>query len=141
MKPLKYALIEHTADIGISVRGKTLKELFVNAGLAMFDLIAKREKAGGAGSSLKIKIEQKAQNLDELFVNWLNELLSLSSAKERILSGLKINSISENRLQATAAGDKTANYKVNTEIKAATYHGLELKKVSSGWQAKVIFDV
>jgi SHS2 domain-containing protein len=27
------------------------------------------------------------------------------------------------------------------EIKAVTYHGLEIKKVSTGFRAKVIFDI
>ena len=35
----KYKLLDHTADIGIEVWGKTKKELFENAVEAMFDLM------------------------------------------------------------------------------------------------------
>ncbi len=135
-----YELIEHTADIGIRVKGSDLKELFRNAAAAMFDIIAEK-KEPEIKKQAEIKIKQKADNLEELFVNWLNELLSLSATKELIFSGFQINKVDKNTLQAVAMGEDIKNYKVNTEIKAATYHELKLEKSSGGWQAEVIFDV
>ncbi len=44
-------------------------------------------------------------------------------------------------IEAEAIGSDIKNYKVNTEIKAATYHELKLKKNIFGWQAEVVFDV
>jgi SHS2 domain-containing protein len=138
-----YELIEHTADIGIRVKGKDLKELFQNTALAMFDIMAEKSSQFAVRSSeLKnITIKQKADNLEELFVNWLNELLSLSSAKELIFSDFKINKLDENNLDIIAIGEDIKNYKVNTEVKAATYHQLKIGQTKSGWQAEVIFDV
>ncbi|MDD4894938.1 MAG: archease [Candidatus Omnitrophica bacterium] len=139
--PLKnYEIIEHTADIGIKVKGVDLKELFRNAAVAMFDISS--EKIGAqAGKEIKIEIKQESGSLEELFVNWLNELLSLSAAKELIFSGFQINTINKNTLQAEVTGEDTANYKVNTEIKAATYHQLIIGQDKTGWHAEVIFDV
>ena len=136
----KYTLIEHTADIGIKVKAKDLKKLFKNAAQAMFEIIAERQHLGAIKQE-KTKIEQKADNIEELFINWLNELLSLSATKEIIFSDFKIDRLEEDNLEATVIGGNIKNYKVNTEIKAATYHQLEIKKVPSGWEAKVIFDV
>ena len=65
-----YELIEHTADIGIKLKGKDLRGLFKNVALAMFDIIA--EKKTGENKKQKIKIKQRADNLEELFINWLN---------------------------------------------------------------------
>jgi SHS2 domain-containing protein len=135
-----YELIEHTADIGIRVKAKTLKDLFKNAALAMFEIIAQKQEAK-ITKSQKIKIKQKADNQDELFINWLNELLSLSATKELIFSDFRISKLNEKNLEATAIGERMKNYKVNTEIKAATYCELELKESKSGWEAEVIFDV
>ena len=90
-----YELIEHTADIGIRVKGNDLKDLFKNAASAMFDIMAEK-KEPKAAKQAKIKIEQKAENLEELFVNWLNELLSLSATKELIFSGFQMNKIDKN---------------------------------------------
>jgi len=135
-----YELIEHTADIGIKVQGNNLDELFRNAALAMFDIMVET-KEPAVKKQTKLKIEQKADDLEELFVNWLNELLSLSATKELIFLEFQINKLDKNTLQAIAIGEAAANYKMNTEIKAATYHQLKLEKVNTGWQAEVIFDV
>ena len=138
-----YELIEHTADIGIKVSGKDLEGLFKNAGLAMFDIMAEeKQRTENRGQRTEeIMIKQKAEDLEELFVNWLNELLSLSATKELIFSDFKINKLDENSLQAVAVGDSIENYRVNAEIKAATYHQLKIEEAKSGWQAEVIFDV
>lgn len=138
-----YELIEHTADVGIRVSGKDLKGLFKNTALAMFDIISERKSQilEPKSHTTNISITQKADNLEELFINWLNELLSLSATKELIFSNFQINRIDEKTLEAVAIGQDIKNYKINTEIKAATYHQLKLKKTTSGWQAEVIFDV
>jgi len=135
-----YELIEHTADVGIKVKGKNLKGLFKNTALAMFDIIAEKKDLKSQGQK-KIKITQKADNLEELFINWLNELLSLSATKELIFSDFKINKLDEKNLETISIGGDIKNYKVNTEVKAATYHELKIKKIKSGWQAEVILDV
>jgi SHS2 domain-containing protein len=138
-----YELIEHTADICIRVKGSDLKELFRNAAAAMFDIIAQKEPHIAYRTSYidKIIVKQKADGLEELFVNWLNELLSLSATKERIFSNFTFKKLDAHNLEAVAIGEDIKNYKVNTEIKAATYHQLKLEEAKGGWRAEVIFDV
>jgi len=138
--PMKnYELIEHTADVGIRVRAKDLKELFIKTALSMFDIIA--EPKAGVGVSKEIEIKLKTDDLKELFVTWLNELLSLSATRELIFSGFQIKKITKNNLDAIAAGQDINNYRMNAEIKAATYHQLKVEETKSGWLAEVIFDV
>lgn len=135
-----YELIEHTADIGVRVKGADLKGLFKNAALAMFDIIAE-PRTKNQEPRTKYVIKQQAENIEELFINWLNELLSLSATKELIFSDFKIEKLDKNNLEAQATGEDIGNYKVNTEIKAATYHRLKIEETNAGWQAEVIFDV
>ena len=139
MKNKDYELIEHTADIGIRVRAADLEGLFEKSARAMFDIMAE----GGKSPALKkkVRIEQEADKLDELLVRWLNELLSLSETKELIFSGFRIERIEKNILKAEAEGSDIKDYRINKEIKAATYHELKLEQTPSGWQAEVIFDV
>jgi SHS2 domain-containing protein len=138
-----YELIEHTADIGIRVIGENLEELFSNTALAMFDIIAEEKSPGYpvTKSPVKNSIKLKADSPDELFINWLNELLSLSAIKELIFSEFKIKKIQGNSLEAEAFGRNIKEYQVNSEIKAATYHELKIAETADGWQAEVIFDV
>ncbi|MFH1414455.1 MAG: archease [Candidatus Omnitrophota bacterium] len=136
-----YEIIEHTADIGIRVKGKDSKELFRNSALAMFDLIATKLKESKSPDKEKILIKINSDNLEELFINWLNELLSLSSVKEKIFCEISFKNLDKNNLEAEVVGCDLKNYKIESEIKAATYHQLQLKEEQSGWQAEVIFDV
>jgi len=138
-----YTFIEHTADIGIRLKAKTLKELFKNTALAIFEIMAQKKPSAvnRQPQVKKIILKQKAQDLDELFINWLNELLSLSSAKGLIFYDFKIHKLDKNSLEAEAYGENINTYKVNTEIKAATYHALRIEDKGDFWQAEVIFDV
>jgi SHS2 domain-containing protein len=134
-----YELIEHTADIGIRVKAKDLPGLFKNAAGAMFEIIA--EKNRESKKQKKIKLKQQADNLEELFINWLNELLSLSAVKKIIFTDYQIHQLEKNSLEAILIGQEMKDFKINTEVKAATYHQLKIEKTDSGWQAEVIFDV
>ena len=135
-----YVVFEHTADIGMRIKGKDLKELFKHAGLAVFQVSSRRQFTRNK-THIDIPVKLSADNLEELFVNWLNELLSLSQARGLIFHDLKINKLEDNALEAVAIGNDINNYKVNTEIKAATYHGLKVAQGVTGWEAEVILDV
>lgn len=140
MRKKTYELLEHTADIRIRVKAASLKSLFKTAAVAMFDIIAEKKRPG-AKPEKKFTVKQSAETKEELFINWLNELLSLSAIKEIIFTQFQIKTLDENRIEAILAGIPLAQYTVNKEIKAATYHELEIKKTLKGWQAEVIFDV
>ena len=135
-----YEVIEHTADIGIRVKAGELNLLFKEAALAMFDIIAEAQTPKST-TQRQINLKQEAGNLEELLVFWLNELLSLSATKELIFFDFKINRLENNLLEATAFGRDVKDYRVNVEIKAATYHGLKVWQDGSIWKAEVIFDV
>jgi SHS2 domain-containing protein len=136
-----YQVIEHTADIALRVRAKDLAGLFSNAALALSEISVGKIPAKGPLKKESLSIKQNADTLDELFVNWLNELLSLSSAKSLIFTGFKIKNISEGSIEAEAEALDNASYRIEKEIKAATYHDLKIQKLAGGWQAEVILDV
>ncbi|MDD5409389.1 MAG: archease [Candidatus Omnitrophica bacterium] len=135
-----YKLIEHTADIGIRVKSFSLAGLFKNAGFAITDLSFQKQTSQYPGKH-NIVIRQKAANVEELFINWLNELLSVSAVEALVFEDIKIIQINENFVDAIAIGSDIRNYKFSAEIKAATYHQLKVKKSGLLWQAEVIFDV
>jgi SHS2 domain-containing protein len=138
--PKNYEIFEHTADIGVRITGRDLKELFKNAGLAIFQ-ISSRKQFTKNKKHTEITIKQKAGSLEELFINWLNELLSLSAAEGLILHNIKIDKLEDNNLEASCIGSDISNYKVNIEIKAATYCDLKIERLDSAWAAKVVLDV
>ena len=135
-----YEFIEHTADICIRVRGSDLKGIFKNTALAMFDIMATKQKRGILPQKTLI-LKQQAANKEELLLCWLNELLSLSAVEGLVFKTFIIKKIDEKQLEAEVQGEDISSYKVETEIKAATFNGLVLKKSRSGWLARVVFDV
>jgi len=135
-----YEVLEHTADIGIRVKSPSLEGLFKNAGLAIAGISVEKQKIQNPEKH-KIVITQKAANIEELLINWLNELLSSSAAEALIFEDIQINQINEKFVDAIAIGTDIRNYKTNLEIKAATYHQLKVQKTGSYWLAEVIFDV
>jgi len=135
-----YRIIEHTADIGIVVEAGDLSGIFVNAAIAMFDIIAQRHEPSQPTSLEKINIVLSSQKADELLVQWLNELLYLSATRGLIFVKFLVNRLDEHNLDITAFGEDKRYYQFKTEIKAATYNDLELRQGESSYTAKVIFD-
>jgi len=135
-----YRLIDHTADIGIKVYGKTLKELFQNAAIGCFDNIADLDNV-----QLKrhVRFNIQAPSQEELLLLWLKELLYSFDTKRILFKDFKIEELKATHLIATAYGDKLnlKKHSVKEEIKAVTYHEFSLKHGKSGWTAQVIFDV
>ena len=136
----RYEQFPHTADIGVRAFGKTHKELFENAAFAMFDIIADLDglKAGAAEA-----VTLNAANYEELLVSWLDELLYRFYTKQELYFKFKIDSLSDTALNATVTGRPIAanRNRLKTEIKAATYHDLNIKKSPAGYSVEVIFDV
>lgn len=141
MSPVKrYEQFPHTADIGIRAFGVDLKELFENAAFAMFDTIADIE---GLKKTVQREIKVEADNYEELLIAWLDELLYIFYTKQLIFSEFAIKELSEKRLIADVSGRPVGanRNRLKTEIKAATYSGLEIKKSGDGYQVEIIFDV
>ena len=136
-----YEIIEHTADIGIRVFGQDLKSLFTNSAAAMFDCIVQEKKSPGDSQAKKIKIDLKTKNLEELFVRWLSELLSLADLKGLVFTDFKIHRLTSRELKATISGQAQHHFDFKREIKAVTYHDLKIEKQNQGYVAQVIFDV
>ena len=134
----KFEVLEHRADLKIKVFGQDLAELFVNAGLA----IAEQQSLEAKNQSLEKEewesVEINSLDLNSLLVDWLNEILSRSDLNHKIYFNFKIEKLSEKHCRAKIAGQKVVQKEI--DIKAATYHGLEVKKVDEHWQAIIIFD-
>lgn len=123
----RYEIIPHTADIGIRVYGKDLKELFKNAAYGMFDIIADLD---GLTSSITQSIEVKAPNKEELLVVWLDELLYNFYTKQIIFFDFKISELDDKHISAEALGRNVGENRnrLKTEIKAVTYHELKIEE-------------
>ena len=136
----RYEQIPHTADLAARIYGKNIPELFENAAYAMFDLMADLE---GLGEDESETIEIEAPDEESLLVAWLNELLYKSFEKQALFRKFHVVSLNEGHLLAEAKGKKIEGQsgKLRAEIKAATYHNLEIQKDREGYKITIVFDV
>lgn len=137
---MKYQLIDHTADFRVHIFGKDLQNLFSNASEAMFHLITEPDNLNGTDIH---DIHVTGDDWPDLMVNWLRELLYLWNGKELLVKKAEILSITEYELSAKVSFDiyDPDRHLIKEEIKAVTYHEIEVTPVESGWESKVIFDV
>jgi len=135
----KYDIIEHTADIGIKAYGKNLSECFENAAVGMFDIISDTKKIKPVG---EYEISLKSDTVEELLVDWLSKLLTVSDISN-VLFGKFDVSVDEEKceLNANVYGEifDSERHTVGKEIKAVTYHILEVNK-EKGY-VQVLFDI
>ena len=135
-----YEIFDHTADVGIIVRGQTLEEMFEKSAYAMFDLIVHADKIEPIR---KVRVSIKSPTLEDLLVDWLSELLYVFSTELFVMNefDVKINKNEEFFLEAVCWGEgySKRKHKIKTEIKAVTYHELKINE-KEGY-LKVLFDI
>ncbi len=131
-----------TADAAFEVSGKTLEELFTEAAIATFEIMADTK-------TIRPKVTRdiylEHENIDQLLFDWLSELIYLKDAEYLIFSkfDVRINKNKTHRLSAKASGDIIDNLKHNlrSDVKSVTYHLFEVKETEEGWFARIIVDI
>ncbi len=135
----KYNIIEHTADIGIKAYGKNLSKCFENAAVGMFDIISDTKKVKPVG---EYEIMLKSDTVEELLVDWLSKLLTISDINNFLFGKFNV-SVDEEKceLNSKVYGENfdSERHTVGKEIKAVTYHILEVNK-EKGY-VQVLFDI
>ena len=135
-----FRAIDHTADIGLLIKGKNKEELFAEAARGMFSIVA----GGRINGKLKVKslkLEVTGPTLEELLVSFLNELLYLAEKEKAIFNRFEIE-IKKIKNRFYLQGRIKENSQVpKREVKAATYHNLKVEKKDNFWQTTIIFDV
>ncbi|MCD6331367.1 MAG: archease [Thermoplasmata archaeon] len=134
-----FKIIEHTADIGIEAYGKNLEEAFENAAKGMFAIITNN---GKIESKIERKVEIPHEGDEELLlVDWLSELLYIHDVENLVFGEFKVKI--NDKLIGHAYGEKYDRQKhgYGMQIKAVTYHMLEIKRNKKGVTIKVLFDI
>jgi SHS2 domain-containing protein len=132
--------VDHTADAGILIRAPNPEQLFERAAWGMFSLITDVESVRPEEC---IHITVDASDRAGLLVRWLSELNFRHVTEHRLFSRFTVTALSDRRLEADVFGahiDPTRDT-VFTEIKAVTFHDLQLEQDAHEWRAQVIFDL
>lgn len=138
---MRYKYLEHTADAKFQAYGKDLEEGFVNAALAMFNILFEPEKVSPV---IRKEIKIKAKKKESLLYDFLEELLFLLDSEGFILNkveNLKITKNEKYSLECVIYGDMHDDYDVKGNIKSITYNDMFIKEEEGKVILQVVVDI
>lgn len=135
-----YEYFDHTADVGISVATADLPALYEEAARALFSLIVEDLTSVRPDRSVSLRVE--GTDPEYLLFDWLCELLHVFDTERLVLSQIEV-SLKPDGLVAVAAGETLdpRRHQLAHEVKAITYHRLQVEQTGEGWRAQVIVDI
>jgi len=148
--------LDHTADIGLEIRGPDLAELFRRAALAAMWLVLDRQ-TGQAGEDRPQtqdvearRVELAEEDLAMLLRSWLRTVLFWEETEGFVAIETKLIFLPTPLcdspdgqafgLRGEVVGRFDRGPRIR-EIKGVTLHGLQVEQLESGWVGRVIFDV
>jgi len=141
----KYTFLDKLtyADIAFEAYGKTLEELFTNAGLAVTESMVELESVQ---ATQEHNFEVSAGSTEDLLYNFLEHIVMIKDSETLFLIDYELEIHEEKGtyfLKAHCFGDTIdqETQRLHNDVKAVTYHELKVEKVETLWKATVIIDV
>jgi SHS2 domain-containing protein len=137
---VSWSTFEHQADVGLLVDAVDGPGLFADAGVAYFGLVC---DIRSVQEREEYELARQADTVEELLVDWLNELVFLVEGRRVVCSRIDVPEWSETSFRALLHGEAAdpERHELRSFVKAATYHGLSVVHDNAGWHARVILDV
>ena len=138
----KYEYFDVTADIGFKTYGNDLNEAFENAGLAIFNIIS---DTSNVDSSIVKSFEITSEDEVSLLYDYLEELLFYHEVDFMLFCDfdVEIKRMGDAfNLKAKIKGESIDwnKHERKTEIKAITFHMMDVKKTSH-YELQAIVDL
>ncbi|MFQ6086126.1 MAG: archease [Candidatus Bathyarchaeia archaeon] len=140
----KYRYLDHVSDAYVECEGGSVEEAFESAGVALFNLMTDIERVEPKESR---DIEVEGEDLSALLFEWLSELLYRYDAGMMYYSKFEVHSVERHgdgfRLKATIWGEKVdrSKHPPRTEVKAATYSLMEIKRAAGRVIMRYVVDI
>jgi len=146
-----YAAFDHTADLGLEVRGRNLADLLATAARAVFDQVLEdRPQAVEARETVEVRPDPDlGPDPAEVLVGWLQELLYRFETAHLVPLEFAFETASAEGARAEVGFGRfdPARHRARLEVKGVTYHGLEVGEEAAAadpegrWRARFILDV
>ena len=133
-----FEILPHTADVQLRVYGSSQEVLFENALRGMFACTEPQESL--IKSSTQRSIDVHAPDVGALLIAFLSEALYLSTVHYEVYTTVTPLHCTATEYSAKLLGTSIVGYE-GPEIKAVTYHDLDVSIVNEVWQATITFDI
>jgi len=138
--PVPFDWLDHTADVGVLVRGADRAEVYARVALVTATLIV-------GDSPLRAREERRfdlpGEDRIEHLVSLAGEVIYLWEV-EAFLPARADVAVEAGRIRATLCGETfdPERHWMEREVKAATWHGARFeRRGAEGWQAQLLFDL
>lgn len=143
MMAMGYRFLDHMTDAIIEAYGTTLEEAFENAALGLIDTMIDLKTVR---PEKKIKITAKGHDLYSLLFDWLDKVLLLLVADWMAMSQFSTKIRQHNNgysIEGTARGEPLDldRHRYKVEIKAVTYHEMEIKQEKEMVTVRFLIDL
>ena len=139
-----FKTLEYMGDEYIEAYGSTLEEAYSNAALAMFETMTDTSKVE---PKVKETIEVEEEDLKSLLYSWLESLLVKNGAENKLYSKFIVEKITHSngsyKLRARVFGEEFDHnrHPSKTEVKAVTYHLMEIGHTGKGYLIRFLLDL
>jgi SHS2 domain-containing protein len=134
----KYKILPHLADIRLKITASCKEDIFKGALEGMAYII--QPNVSQKSVSKKEQIEIHSLNINTLLADFLNEVLAKSDIYNSIFDNIKIEKLTDDCIKGIIEGRNIKEF--SKEIKAATYHELNINQDKNGdWKAIILFDI
>lgn len=136
MQP-SHEFVDHVGEVHLRVRAGSLAGLLAEAGRALAEVALgqpppEAERKGD-------HIDLRATDREALLVDWLNELIYLAETRRQVPTRFDLIEVTDRRVLARLQTVPVAE--APSFVKAATYHGLRIRRIDGGLQADVVLDI
>lgn len=136
---MRFALREHTADVGVEAWGETLGEVFAALGDGMAAAMCDDVPPEGE----RFDVEVDAENPEAVLFDYLDELIYQRDVRDVLpVDNRATVEAADGRwaVRGSARGVPLSAVDAR-EIKAVTYSEMVIEEAEGGWRAYVVLDV
>jgi len=140
-----FAFVEGaTSDLAFTASGATLADVFAAAAEAM--CAATVEHPEQVQAKVVRSVTLRDDDVELLLLRFLNELIFLRDAEGLVLRPSRVSCDADGSdfaLTAELAGEPIdpSRHALASEVKAATAHGLSVRRTPEGWEASATLDI
>jgi SHS2 domain-containing protein len=127
--------IEHTSDIALEVWGGSLESLFLETAKGLHTLMGIKTQRRSKAFFHK---EINGMDKESLLISFLDDLLF---HVEQENCWCHVEHLSLSKMSIAYTGNMLQIQKIQKQVKAATFHGLEIVYKRNCWKTHIVFDV
>jgi SHS2 domain-containing protein len=135
-----FTILEHPADVGVEARGPTFAAVCDQAARGLLSLFVDPASVNPAEER---SIDIRAGDREQLVMRFLSDILYLYDGTGFVPSDVTVHQADAGHISATLRGERCDRdrHRLRTDVKAVTYHQMEIVEDRGGWKLRVFFDI